>query len=64
MTGFGAIIDLCQHALYLGKLKDSEKNGFGILKKFKASDDARVLMDDAFRSTRDNFFETVEKWVN
>ena len=62
-TGHGAVVDLCEQALYLGNLLDSEKHGFGILKKFRAVKDARVIMDDAYASTRDNFFETIEKWL-
>ena len=49
--------------MYVGTLENSEKHGFGNLKKFRTNNDGRQLMDDAYRSTRDNFFETVDKWV-
>lgn len=61
--GLGAILDLPQQTLYLGSLKDSEKHGFGLMRKYRAGNDSRVLMDEAHRMTRDNFFETVEKWI-
>ena len=62
-SGLGAVLDLVEQTLYLGMLKDSEKHGFGVLRKYRAGVDSRVLMDEAHRSTRDNIFETVEKWV-
>ena len=63
-NGHGAVLDLMEQTLYLGMLKDSEKHGFGVLRKYRAGNDARVLMDEAHRSTRDNIFETIEKWIN
>mmetsp|Transcript_35153 Transcript_35153/g.46304 ORF Transcript_35153/g.46304 Transcript_35153/m.46304 type:complete len:86 (-) Transcript_35153:839-1096(-) len=33
------------------------------MRKFRTATDARALMDEAHRTTRDSFFETVEKWV-
>ena len=63
-TGLGAILDLPQYTLYIGELENSEKHGYGVLRKFRTATEARVLMDEAHRSSRDNFFETVEKWIN
>ena len=61
--GLGAVLDLPEQALYLGQLANSEKHGYGILRKYRAGNDARILMDEAYRSNRDGFFELVDKWV-
>ena len=53
-----------EQTLYLGSVQNSEKHGFGILRKFRAGNDSRILMDEAHRSTRDNYFETVERWID
>ena len=61
--GHGAMLDLVQQTIYLGQLKDSEKDGYGQITKYRAGADVKPLMDAAYKCTRETFFETVDHWV-
>ena len=48
----------------MGFLKDSEKHGLGTLTKYRANAHIKPLFDQAHKSTRENFTEIVEYWLN
>ena len=48
----------------MGFLKDSEKHGLGTLTKYRAHAHIKPLFDQAHKSTRENFNEIVEYWLN
>ena len=61
--GYVAMADLVQQTIYLGQMMNSEKHGYGQMTKYRASNDLKPLMDAAYKSTREDFFETVEYWM-
>ena len=40
-SGLGAVLDLNEMVLYCGSLENSEKHGYGNLKKFRTNNDGR-----------------------